>query len=113
MKQRISAKSEKLRYYRARGNQYRQNNFVRCNQKALYQELGGKEWPAQVPSNAEGAKKFWSKLWDNPFPYKEDAGWLKEVELKLENLNIQDKVEITEEDVTMQQRNMPNWKATW
>ena len=42
MKQRISAKSEKLRYYRARGNQYRQNNFFRCNQKALYQELGVK-----------------------------------------------------------------------
>ena len=52
-------------------------------------------------------------MWDNPVPYKEDARWLKEVELKLENLNIQDKVEITEEDVTMQQRNMPNWKATW
>ena len=86
--------------------------FFQCNQKAFYQELGGKERPAQVPSNAEEAKEFWRQLRDNPVPYKEDAGWLKEVELELENVNIQDKVELTEEYVTMQQRNMSNWEAT-
>ena len=99
LKQRISAKSEKLRCYCALDSQYRQNKLSRCNQKALYQELGAKETPAQV-------------LWDNPVPYKEDAEWLKEVELELENVNIQDKVELTEEYVTMQQRNMSNWEAT-
>ena len=56
LKQRISAKSEKLRYYRTRDNQYRQNKIFRCIQKALYQELDGKERPAQVPSNAEEGK---------------------------------------------------------
>ena len=65
----------------------------------MYQELGAKVTPAQV-------------LWDNPVPYKEDAEWLKEVELELENVNIQDKVETTKEDVTMQLRNMQEWKAT-
>ena len=112
LKQRISAKSEKLRFYRARDNQYMQNKLFRCNLKALYQELDGKVTPAQVPSNAEEAKEFWSILWDNPVPYKEDAEWLKEVELELENVNIQEKVETTKEDVTMQLRNMSNWKAT-
>ena len=112
LKQRISAKSEKLRCYCARDNQYRNNKLSRCNQKALYQEFGGKVTPAQVPSNAEEAKEFWSILWDNPVPYKDDAEWLKEVELELENVNVQDKVETTKEDVTMQLRNMPNWKAT-
>ena len=58
LKQRISAKSEKLRFYRARDNQYMQNKLFRCNQKALYQELDGKVTPAQVPSNAEEAKDF-------------------------------------------------------
>ena len=111
LKQRISAKSEKLRYYDARGKQYRQNKLFRCNQRALYQELGGKERSTQVPSNAEEANKFWSKVGDNPVPYKEDAEWLKEVELELENIKIQEYVEITKEDVTMQIRRMPNWKA--
>ena len=111
LKQRISAKSEKLRCYRARDNQYRQNKLSQCNQKALHQELGGKVTPAQVPSNAEEAKEFWSIFQDNPVPYKEDAQWLKEVELKLENINIQDKVETTKKDVARQLRNMLNWKA--
>ena len=113
LKQRISAKSEKLICYPARDNQYRQNKLSRCNQKALFQDLGGKVTPAQVASNAEEAKEFWSILWDNPLPYKEDADWLREVELELENVNIQDKVEITKEDITLQLRNMPNWKTTW
>ena len=74
--------------------------------------MGGKVTPAQVSSNSEEAKEFWSILWDNPLPYKEDADWLREVELELENVNIQDKVEITKEDITLQLRNMPNWKTT-
>ena len=108
LKQRISAKSEKSRCYWARGNQYRQNKLFRCNQKTLHQELDGKERSAQVLPNAEEAKEFWSKLWGNRVPYKENAEWLKEVELKLENVNIQEKVEITMEDVTMQLRKIPN-----
>ena len=47
-------------------------------------------------------------MWDNLVPYKEDAELLKEVELELENVNIQENVEITKEDVTMQLRKMPN-----
>ena len=56
LKQRISAKSEKLRCYRAPNNQYMQNKLSQCNQKALHQEFGGKVTPAQVPSNAEEEK---------------------------------------------------------
>ena len=36
LKQRISAKSEKLRRYSTGSNQYRQNERFRCNLKALY-----------------------------------------------------------------------------
>ena len=74
--------------------------------------MGGKVTPAQVASNAEEAKEFWSILWDNPLPYKEDADWLREVELELENVDIQDKEETTKEDIILQLRNMPNWKTT-
>ena len=37
IKQRTSAKSERLSRYSARGNQYKQNKLFRCNQKPLYQ----------------------------------------------------------------------------
>ena len=65
----------------------------------------------QVPPKAEETNEFWSKFWDNLITYKEDGEWLKEVELELENVNIQKKVEITKEDITMQLRKMANWKA--
>ena len=58
LKHRISAKSEKLRCYRTRRNQYRQKKLFRFNQKALYQELRGKEKPAEVPSDTEEGKEF-------------------------------------------------------
>ena len=50
-------------------------------------------------------------MWCSPAPYKEDAEWLKEVELELETFNTQQNVEITQEDVTMQLRKTSNWKA--
>ena len=111
LKQRVSAKSGTLRRYCTRGNQYRQNKLFRCNQKALYQELGGKERYTQVPSNAEESKEFWSKFWDNLVQYKEDTEWLNEVELELEISNIQENVEKTKEDVTIQLRKIPKRKA--
>ena len=50
-------------------------------------------------------------MWDSPVPCKEVAECLKEVELKLENISIQEDVKITKEDVTKQLRKMPNWRA--
>ena len=77
----------------------------------MYLEFGGKERPTEVPTNAEEAKEFWSTLWDIPVLYKKDAEWMKEVELELENVDIQENVEITKDDVTMQLWKMSNWKA--
>ena len=48
-----------------------------------------------------GRERKLRKKKKNPIPYKEDAEWLKEVELELENVSIQENVKITKEDVTM------------
>ena len=82
--------------------------------KVVIEELKQRISPKseQVQSKAQERKEFQSILWGNPVPYKQDTEWLKEVELELENVNIQGKVERTKEDDTMQLRNMPHWKAT-
>ena len=49
-------------------------------------------------TNAEEAREFWNKLWENSVPYKEEAEWLKGVELELGNVNIQENEEITREN---------------
>ena len=77
-----------------------QNKLFRCNQKIM--------WKRKISPNAEEAKEFWSNLWDNPVPCKEDAEWLKEVDLELENVNIQKNVEIIKKNVTMQLTKMQN-----
>ena len=56
LKQRISAKSEKLRQYHAQGSQCSQKNLFQCNQKGFYKELGGKQRSGQAPLNAEETK---------------------------------------------------------
>ena len=49
----------------------------------------------QAPPNAEEVKEFWSKLWKNAVPYNDDVECLKEIELELKNVNIQENVETT------------------
>ena len=62
-------------------------------------------------TKAEKSKEFWRSLCYNTVPYEEDDEWLKEVELELENVNIQDNIEMNKEDATMQLKKMANWKS--
>ena len=42
LKQRITTKAGNLKFCKAQVTQYRQNKVFSCNQKALYEDLGGK-----------------------------------------------------------------------
>ena len=66
LKQRISAKTSKLKRYNSRVKQYQQNRTFKNNQKALYEELDEKMRQEQVVPDAGESIKFWSELWDNP-----------------------------------------------
>ena len=95
LKQRIVAKTEKLKRYKARVTQYRQKKLFRCNQKALYEELGVNCREASDPTQADNDRKFWSEIWDKPAQYKEDTEWLVKVEKELQEVKIQNNVVIT------------------
>ena len=111
MKQRIAAKAGKLKRYKARVTQYRQNKLFFCNQKALYEDLDGKGRETSDPPLADDAKKFWSEIRDKPAQYREDAEWLVKVEKELEVVKIPNNVVITKEDVIKPVLKMPNWKS--
>ena len=89
----------------------RQNKLFRCNQKALYEELGGKRRETSDSTQADDARNFWSELWDKPVQYKKDAEWLVKAEKELEVVKIQNNVVITKEDVIKQVCKMLNWKS--
>ena len=45
--------------------QYIQNKPFHCNQKSLYEELGGKSRKTNGPPQTDDAGKSWSELSDN------------------------------------------------
>ena len=78
LKQRITAKTGKLKRYKARVTQYRQKKMFRSNQEALYEELGVNCREGSDPTSADNARKVWSEIWDKRGQYKEDTeGWLR------------------------------------
>ena len=52
----------KLKHYKSRVTQYRQNKLFHCNQKTLYEKLGGKHKKISDPPEADDATKFWSEI---------------------------------------------------
>ena len=52
----------KLKRYKSRVKQYRQNRIFKNNQKDLYEELDRNMRQEQLMANAEVSIKFWSEL---------------------------------------------------
>ena len=92
LKQRTTLKAGKLKRYKARVNQYRQNILFRCNEKALYEDLDGKRRESSDPPQAGNNRKFWSEIWDKLVQYKEDVEWLVKDEKELEVVKTQNNV---------------------
>ena len=65
LKQRLHAKTAKLRRYEETVNQYKiSRTFVR-NQKRVYQQMYGIRNINNEKPDAEESKQFWSNIWDN------------------------------------------------
>ena len=114
LKQRITAKARKLKPYKTRVTRYRQNKQNKlfcCNQKELYEELGGRSRETRDPPRTDDARKIWNELWNTPVQYKEDDEWLLKVEKELEVVKTKNNVVITKEDVIKQVHKMPKGKS--
>ena len=63
LKQRMLAKSAKVRRYQQRIEQFRQNRIFDFDQKNMYAEFNGdRVRPIDAP-NTEESKRFWGDLW--------------------------------------------------
>ena len=113
LKQKILAKSAKVRRYEQRIEQFRQNRTFGFKQKKMHAEFnGGGVRPNDVP-NAEESKRFWGDIGSIRKGHNREAQWLKDIKNELGNdKHIQERVIISVEKVTKQCRKMPNWKAS-
>ena len=79
LKDRISAKNNKIKRYQSRINHYQQNCTFKNNQGKFYKELnnGGKNYEtAEVPDKKK-PQKFWGSIWEERKEHRKDAKWLE------------------------------------
>jgi len=96
LKQRMIAKSAKIKRYEQRITQFRQNRMFYIDQKKIYTELnnGGKK-SSDVP-DAENSRRFWSDIWSTNEQHNREAQWLKELQNENRIENQQEVVEINQ-----------------
>ena len=112
IKQRIVAKSSKIKRYTSRITQYQQNRLFQNNQNRFYQELNGEGQLREedVPDQRE-ARSFWSEIWSKEVVHNKDAEWLEDFRQEMNNMPQQQRIEITMEKIQMMVKKIPNWKA--
>ena len=80
IKQRIKAKSEKVKRYQNRINQYNQNRTFVNNQGKFYRDVNnaGDKGENECPDSQE-AQAFWNSIWGEKTEHKKDAQWIDDV----------------------------------
>ena len=63
LKERMLAKSAKVKRYKQRIEQFRQNRIFDIDQKKTYAELNGNGIRSNDVPNSEECTKFWSDIW--------------------------------------------------
>ena len=61
--QKVLAKEGRLKRYRQRVKQYRQNRTFQNNERKFYQQLEGYDNKTYQQSDAKGTQRFWTKIW--------------------------------------------------
>ena len=96
LKQRLHAKTAKLKRYEERANQYKINRMFVQNQKIVYQQMDDIRNINNEKPNAEESKQFWSIIWDNEKKHERNAEWLRELKAEKDDMKQYD-INITAE----------------
>ena len=113
LKQRMLAKSAKVKRYEQRIEQFRQNRIFDRDQKKIYAELNRNGIRSNDVPNAEKYTKFWSDIWGVRKEYNREAEWLND--LKRQRVNDerpQERVSISVEKIRKQSRKIVYRKST-
>ena len=109
LKQRITAKANKVKQYDNRIKQFQDNRNFETNQGRFFKNLEGKEERTKPP-NAEDATAFWKGIWSTKVEHKRDAEWIDKAKEKMPSEK-QNTVKITKDDGKRKLKSMPDWKG--
>ena len=107
------AKSAKIRRYRQKIEQFRQNRIFDSGLKKTYGEFNGDGVRLNDAANPEESKRLWGNIWSVGKWHNWEAEWLKDIRNELgNNKHLPQRLVISVEKVTKQCRKMPNRKAS-
>ena len=94
LKQRLSAKTAKIRRYEQRIEQEKQNRMFRYRQKRVYQSFSGDNHRDKVKPDAQLCTTVWRDIWGNYKYHNKSAKWLKDLRAEKDSVQ-QENVAIT------------------
>ena len=83
--QKVLAKEGRLKRYRQRVKQYRQNRTFQNNERKFYQQLGGSDKKTYQQPDIKETERFWTKIWQ-PKKHNENTEWINNITKEREGL---------------------------
>ena len=108
--QKLLAKEGRLKRYRQRVKQYRQNRTFQNNERKFYQQLRGDDNKTYQQPDAKETERFWIKIWQ-PKQHNEKAEWINLITRELEELEEGPKAEIHTDLLKTTLKKVSNWKT--
>ena len=108
--QKILAKEGRLKRYRQRVKQYRQNRTFQNNERKFYQQLGRSDTKTYQQPDAKETERFLAKIWE-PKKHNENAECINNITRELDGLEEGPKIEIHVDLLKTTLKRISNWKA--
>ena len=116
--QKVLAKEGRLKRYRQRVKQYRQNRTFQNNERKFYQQLGGSDTKTYQQPDIKETERFWIKIWE-PKKHNENSEWINNITRELDGLEEGSEMEIhvdllrTTLKKNIQLESVRTWWNTW
>jgi hypothetical protein len=108
LKQKVSAKTQRLTRYRKRQNQYYQNKLFRKDCKKFYDCLWHTYPNVMNAPDEEEVENFWGEIYVKKVQHNEQACWIKD---RYQQNPRMEWSPVCEKDITEALRKMLKWKA--
>ena len=92
LKERLSALSHRLKRYKRRQLQFKQNYMFVNNTQKAYKELRGTKIDVKSPPSKEEIESFWGPIYETEKNHNKNANWIKDHNKAVDELNIQQQV---------------------
>ena len=108
--QKVLAKEGRLKRYRQRVKQHRQNRTFQNNERKFYHQLGGGDIKTYQQPDIKETERFWTKIWQ-PKKHNENSKWINNITRELKGLEEGPKMEIHIDLFKTTLKRISNWKA--